>query len=234
MKINIADISKNYGERKVVSIDKVDFKPKQIHGIIGGNGAGKSTLLKIIGNLVSPDTGQIAYDNSSFSEAVNLEMTYLWQSPRLFRTTVFENIMYPLKFRKVDYKLAVEQVNGIMKELKISHLADKKATTLSGGEAQRVALARALVFKPKVLLLDEPTASIDPNSLELVEKVILKYKRELTILLVTHNVSQADRMCDTISFMEEGRIIEFGSKEEVLKNSSNPLVRRFMKQEYII
>lgn len=236
MDIFLKNIVKAYGRSVVLNIDQFNFNHGKIYGIIGPNGAGKSTLLKIIGNMEKSSKGKVLYNGFESSDSIIKGMTYLTQKPYLFNTTVFNNIAAPLKFRKCTNSKINSTVNRIMDELEIKELALQNATSLSGGEAQKVALARALVFEPQILLLDEPTSNIDPNAIEIIEKIILKTNREkkTTILLITHNVAQAKRVCDELIFLNKGCILESGKAKDVIFNPKTQEAKRYLSLEYYI
>jgi tungstate transport system ATP-binding protein len=208
MEINIKGLSKVYEERTVLNIESLLFESNKLYGIIGPNGAGKSTLLRIISGIEQNTSGEIYYNRCILNEQISKLITFMSQRHYLLKTSVFNNIAYPLKIRKQSKKTIESKVNEIMMELQLFDLRDQLATSLSGGEAQKVALARALIFEPQLLLLDEPTANIDPNSMKLIEKVILKRNNEKkgTTIMITHNMSQARRLCDEVIFMNKGEI----------------------------
>lgn len=230
MNINIEGLIKVYGEKTVLNIDRLTLIKGKIYGIIGSNGAGKSTMLRIAAGLEEATLGKILYNKDHLSEKILRNITYMSQRPYLLRTSVFNNIAYPLKIRKYDKRTIENKVENIMKELKVSDLSSQLAVSLSGGESQKVALARALVFEPKILLLDEPTANIDPNSIELIEKAILKRNKEngMTTIIITHNMGQARRLCDEVIFMDKGKIAEQGNAEQVILNPQNNITKRFL------
>jgi len=236
MEIYLKNIMKKYNEKVVLDIDNFHFKEGKIYGIIGPNGAGKSTLLKIIGDIDKSSNGEILYDGKTIYKDILKKITYLNQKPYLFSTSVYNNIAYPLAIRKVNKGEIKEKVSQVMEEFKIDSLKNQLATNLSGGESQKVALSRAVIFKPNLLLLDEPTANIDPNTLEIIEKAIVKRNKELgtTIIIVTHNISQANRICDEVIFMTKGRIIESGNATEIITNPQKKESKRFLSLEYNI
>lgn len=208
MEVSINGLTKIYGKREVLNIESLLLQNNRFYGITGSNGSGKSTLLKLISGLEENSCGKILYDGILFNKEITKQITYMNQRYYLFQSSVFENIAYPLKIRKIpDYQIE-GKVNQIMEELQLKNLKNQLATKLSGGEAQRVALARALIFEPQLLLLDEPTANIDPDAIELIENAILKRHNEKkgTILMVTHNKEQAKRLCDELFIMEQGKI----------------------------
>jgi len=236
LNILLRDVLKKYNNKIVLDIKEFMFQSGKIYGIIGPNGAGKSTMLKIIAQLEDKNRGNIFIDNKNVDKEIMMKMTYLTQKPYLFNTSVFNNIAYPLKFRKYNKVDIKKKVNDIMEAFKITHLSEQSALSLSGGEGQKVALARALVFEPELLLLDEPTSAIDPNSTEHIEKIIIKSNREnnTTILFVTHNVAQAKRVCDDVIFIDEGSIVEYGDKEMVILSPKTEKARRYLSFEYYV
>lgn len=236
MNIEIKKLKKAYGKKVVLDIENLVLNSGKIYGVIGPNGAGKSTLLKIVSGLETPSEGEVFVNGEKFHNTNMKDITYSNQKPYLYRTTVFNNISYPLKFRKMGREHINSMVNDIMKELKIDDIRNDFAVNLSGGEAQKVALARALVFNPRLILLDEPTASIDPDYIELIEKVVRnrKKRRDSTVLIITHNLSQARRICDEIIFLDKGKLVEYGNFEDILLYSQNNITRNFLASEYCI
>lgn len=217
MEININGLVKVYGERTVLSIESLILESNQFYGIIGPNGAGKSTLLRIISGLEQSTQGDITYDQGSLNEKLLKQVTYMSQRHYLLKTTVYNNIAYPLKIRKYSKEIINNKVNEIMMELQLFDLKDQLATKLSGGESQKVALARAMIFEPQLLLLDEPTANIDPDSRKLIEKMVLKRHKERkgTIVMITHNRGQARRMCDEVLMLNQGKLKVTGDEYEL-------------------
>lgn len=211
--------------------------PGKIYGIIGPSGAGKTTLLRIINLLTEPDGGAL-YINGGLVPAagparlpLQRKMTLVFQKPLLFATTVSENIAYGLKARGCSREMIAERVPALLKEVGLSELAGRHAATLSGGEAQRVALARAVAFKPELLLLDEPTANLDPANVELMEKMILQLKQsmEVTIIMVTHNIFQARRLTDEVIFLFDGRVVERGETAAVFSTPRDERTQAFIE-----
>lgn len=208
MEVLISDIRKFYSNKLVLYIDRLRFPKGKITGIIGPNGSGKTTLLNIIGGLDKEYTGQVIYDGKALTQGIYKNMTLVTQKPYLFRRKVYENIEYPLKIRKIDKSERRKKVQDIIRRFEIEKLKDEKAHLLSGGESQKVSLARALVFEPKLLLLDEPTSNIDPESIKIMEREILGFNEETkgTVLIVTHNIEQSKRLCDDVIYLEEGKV----------------------------
>jgi len=210
--IKLENVKKAYKDRVVLDVEYLHIPKGKIFGIIGGNGSGKSTLLKIISELEEKDEGVI------HSEVKLNELVYLFQKPHLFNTSVYNNIAYPLKFRKIQKSMIHKKVEEMLVLFGLEHLSQQNALKLSGGEAQKVNLARALVFGPKLILLDEPTANIDTKSTMQIEKILKDLK--ISMVLVTHNMNQARRLCDEVAIMSEGKIIEVNQTEKALEHKS--------------
>lgn len=196
MEIRIENLKKYYGEKQILDIDNLIIEKGKITGITGPNGCGKTTLLNIIAGLDKEYSGKISYDGIELNKDIIDNMTIVFQKPYLFKRTVYENIEYPLKIRGMNKSEMNSLVLNIIKNLEIEELMEKKAHILSGGESQKVALARALVFKPQLLLLDEPTSNIDPDSIKILEREILRFNEETggTVIIVTHNMEQSTRL----------------------------------------
>lgn len=208
MKVSLNNIKKYYDEKLVLDIEKLEIEKGKITGIIGPNGSGKSTLLHIIAGLDEKYSGTIEYDQQVIGQKLYSKMTLVSQKPYLFRRKVYENIEYPLKIRQVNKIDMKKRVNKVINRLELEELKEKKANLLSGGESQKVSLARALVFEPELLLLDEPTSNIDPESIKILEREILRFNKETgaTVIIVTHNLEQSDRICANIIYLEKGRV----------------------------
>ena len=209
MNIQVTNLIKKYQDKIVVDMNSIGFLSGNIYGVTGDNGAGKTTLLKILAGLENHDSGSIVYNDQPLGPSLMKKITYLSQTPYLMRSSVYENIIYPLKIRNVDSKIIERKAFEIMEELQVTELRDQLATQLSGGESQKVALARALVFDPEVLLLDEPTASIDPATTMTIEEAITKRNKlqNMTIIMISHNLDQVKRVCDEIVYMKKGKRI---------------------------
>lgn len=226
----------------MVSIDRLSLKPGGIYGIIGPSGAGKSTFLRILNLLTPPDRGLIRFDGQTIypqngKARLDLcrQMTLMFQKPVLYKTSVWENIAYGLKVRGAGRPEITRRVEAILEKTGLEELGHRYAGTLSGGEAQRVALARAVVFEPRLLLLDEPTANLDPANVELMERLILDLNRSMgiTIIVVTHNIFQARRIAGEVLFFFEGRIVEQGSAEQIFTAPADERTRAFIEGKMI-
>lgn len=235
MNLSIKNITKEYHNKCVLDIDNLHIQKGQIIGIVGANGAGKSTLVKIIGGMEKASEGKLIYQGQHDFNKIYKEVTLVFQHPYLLATSVYNNIAYPLKIRKFKSSEIKNRVNALMQEMGIKNLAKQRSNTLSGGERQKVALARALIFNPSLLLLDEPTANIDPNSMTIMENMIKKVNKSkgTTIIIVTHNLAQAKRLCEKVIVMDKGKIIEEGEVEKVMLNPQNIVTRNLINKEII-
>lgn len=209
MRITIENIEKYYGEKKVLDIDSLEIAKGKITGITGPNGSGKSTLLNIISNMDEDYGGRVRFNDSILDNEIRRNMTLVFQKPYLFKRRVYDNIAYPLKLRNMDKETQENRVGKVIKNLEIEDLIHQKGHKLSGGESQKVALARALVFNPKLLLLDEPTANIDPESTKIIEREILSFNKNTnaTIVIITHNIEQSKRLCDETIYLNHGKVV---------------------------
>jgi ABC-type metal ion transport system, ATPase component len=236
MNIIAENLIKEYEGRTVLDIENLQISDGTLCGIIGSNGAGKSTLLNIIAGLMKQSSGQMFYHERGNSEPPYKSMTMVFQKPYLLRATVEKNIAYPLKLRRWADRAIDSRVRTIAGELGLSDFLKQKSWKLSGGETQKVALARALSFHPKLLLLDEPTANVDPSTTAEIEKMLRKINEEegTTVIIITHNLAQAKRLCKEVLFMDKGKVTEFGSSEKVLVNPEHELTKRFIAGELLI
>lgn len=209
MNIKIENVKKQFLDKVVLDIEYLEIESGKITGITGTNGSGKTTLMNMIGGMDKDYEGNITYNDETLNKQIVENMTYVFQKPYLFRRSVSENIIYPLKIRNYDKIKSKELVIGIIADLNIEDLIELKAHKLSGGESQKVALARALVFSPNILLLDEPTSNIDPEYINTMESVISKFHKQTkgTIVIVTHNIEQSIRLCHNIISLDNGKVV---------------------------
>ena len=208
-------IRKTYGKRTVLDVPSLTLRPGRICAVIGANGSGKSTLVRILAGVLRSDSGARALPEL-------LSVGYMPQKSYPFRMSVLKNVMLTGHDR--------EKALALLEELGIRDLAAQRASRLSGGETARMALARLLMTKHDVLLLDEPTASMDMESTILTEKRLVRECREndCAVLLVTHSLQQARRIADDAIFLSKGRLIEQGAAERVLYMPNRPETRQFL------
>jgi tungstate transport system ATP-binding protein len=225
-----------YGSRLVLDIDQITISRGETLAIIGPSGSGKSTLLRLLQFLERPGAGKIMFAGQVVEGEVPLDMrrriTTVFQRPMLLDRSVRENVIYGLRLRGQGN--GREQADRFLGRLGLTELAEAPARSLSGGEAQRVAFARALAFEPEVLLLDEPTANLDPYHVGLIEGIIREqHQRGVTIVLVTHQVFQARRLADRTALILDGRLIEVAATAQLLDSPRDHRVRAFVNGEMV-
>jgi tungstate transport system ATP-binding protein len=218
---SISSLTKLYGDKKVLDIEELELEEGRITGIIGPSGAGKSTLLYILNGLEKASGGRIVFGGKEMKNELDLEtrrqMTMVFQRPTVFNTSVYDNIAYGLKLRGINNSEAKARVDELAKLIGLEDKLQQRAATLSGGEAQRLSLARAIIHRPKVLLLDEPTANLDPANVAMIEKLVFYTKEEhgTSVVMITHNMFQAKRISEKLVFLLNGSIVECGDTNEV-------------------
>jgi molybdopterin-binding protein len=227
--VELRNVTKSFDE--ITALDNINLEIHQgeILGLLGANGSGKTTLLKLLALIEKPSQGEIYFDNKRVTEQnaslTRLEATMVFQKTTLFNTTVYNNLSYGLKVRKTPKTKIEEEVNRALKRVKLEGFEKKQAKKLSGGEQQRVALARALVLNTRLLLLDEPTANLDPRNASIVEEIVSTVNRErkTTIVMATHNMFQAKNLPRRIALMRDGKIAEIGTPAEIFGSLSKTL-----------
>jgi tungstate transport system ATP-binding protein len=213
LSLELGQVSKTYYDHQVLQECSWVFEEGLTHVIMGPNGTGKSTLLRICALLEAPDRGRIDYLADSRPLAPDLalkrRLTLLLPGVGVFNTSVFNNVAYGLKVRGVPRQEIEARVTAILEVVGLADKRRQRALDLSTGQSKRLGLARAMVIDPEVILLDEPTASIDQENSEIIEGIIRKVKaeRKATIIMVTHDPAQAKRLEDRLLIMKEGRLL---------------------------
>ncbi len=204
-------VKRTVGGRAILDIECLSIAEGALTSVVGPNGAGKSTLLKLMAFLEAPDEGEIFFRGEAVcaKDFYNLRrsVTMVDQSPFLFRGTVFKNVAYGLMVRGMDREEWGYRIREALSLVDLAGFEDRSVRGLSGGETQRVAIARALVFKPDVILLDEPTAGVDTARVEMVEALIkdVNERSEASVIFSTHNIAQAHRLTDNVIHMSAGK-----------------------------
>lgn len=233
--LEIKNLNKNYKEKEVLKDINLSIERGSTLGLIGPTGCGKTTLLRIIDLLEKPSSGKLFFDDMDVTKSstdqleIRRKMAMVFQKPVVFRGTVFDNIHYGLNIRGKDEKSSRDKILELLDSLSLGGYEDRDASTLSGGETQRIALARALITEPEILLLDEPTANLDPSSTDKIESMIedLRKKQDITVILATHNLIQGQRLSDEIVILNK-RIMQIGKPEEVFRKPENKFVADFV------
>jgi tungstate transport system ATP-binding protein len=236
--IELVDVSKTYGDVEALIDVNLEVASGELLTLLGPNGSGKSTLLRILAGLETPTEGQVLYEGAPIDtrslQELRRRATMLFQRTVLLRGSVYDNVACGLQF---DEKTDAEIKEGVEEALSLvglSPLKNRKAKALSGGEQQRLSLARALVLNRDLLLLDEPTANLDPESLGIVKEVINSLNKEKgkTIVMASHNLAQVQEASGRLLLLNEGRIEEEGRTRELLNNQSAAM-RRFTRSENV-
>jgi tungstate transport system ATP-binding protein len=233
MLYQLRNLQHRYGDRTVLELPALDIQRGEILSIVGPSGSGKSTLLRLLQFLEKPTSGSITFDGLSIDQPsleVRRRVATVFQRPMLLDRSVRANVAFGLQLRRAQgIDRVVDQALERVGLLKVAHA---KAHTLSGGEAQRVALARAIVLQPDALLLDEPTANLDPYNVGLIENLIHDHDR-LTVVLVTHNIFQAKRLADRIGLLINGQLIELAQADQFFDTPIDPRTRSFINGEMV-
>ena len=229
------------GDAVILDVPQFEVMEGEVLSLVGPNGAGKTSLLQTLAYLAAPFSGDIFFrDRKVGHDCTVLEyrraIAMAFQEPLLFDTTVAQNVASGLRIRGVKGTALSERVAEYLDLFGISHLTDRAARSLSGGEAQRTSLARAFAVKPEAILLDEPFASLDPGSREPlvddIQKVLEKTKA--TTVLVTHDLTEALRLSDRIAVMDRGRIHQIGTPDEVMDRPADEMVASFVGANTVI
>jgi tungstate transport system ATP-binding protein len=227
--------TQRYGERTVLAIEALEVWPGEVLAIVGPSGAGKSTLLRLLAFLERPASGTLAFRGEAGEPtlAARRAVTMVFQRPALLGASVAANVAYGLRVRGLG--ASPERVAAALDEVRLAEFARAPARRLSAGEQQRVALARALVLEPEVLLLDEPTANLDPYNVGVIEEAIRarNARRATTVVLVTHNVFQAQRLATRAGLLLDGRLVAAAPAGEFFADAGDPRVRAFVRGEMV-
>ncbi len=220
-----------------VLIDGLDFCLERSAKtfILGPNGAGKSLTLRLIHGLLAPTSGHISWGGAPPGRAVRLRQAMVFQRPVLLRRSVAANIDYVLRLRRVPRGVRRRRVEEVLDRAGLGALAGRPARSLSGGEQQRLAIARAWAVPPEVMLLDEPTSSLDPAATLAVERMIETIHAEGTkIIMTTQDTGQARRLADEVLFMQAGRLVEHMPAERFFAGASSAEARGFLAGRLVV
>ena len=226
----LKNISKKLGDFHITDID-LEISEGTYYVLLGRSGSGKTQLLELIAGLNRPDSGEIWLDGENITEKriQSRSVGLVFQDYAIFpNMTVFGNIAYSINSRNVEKNIVKERVGKVAEELNISHLLGRNTQHLSGGELQRVALARTLITSPRLLLLDEPMASIDASLKDGIKRLLRRLNRQgLTIIHVTHDYREAVSLASRVGVIHNGRIIQEGHPDVVFRKPVNKFVARY-------
>lgn len=229
-------LQKTYGRRQVVKDVSLEVSEGEVVGLLGPNGAGKTTSFYMVVGLVRSDAGTITLGDQTIHKLPihkrsRLGLSYLPQEASIFRKlTVAENVRAVLELQPLSKSQIDERLETLLKELRVDHLRDSSALSLSGGERRRVEIARTLATDPKFVLLDEPFAGVDPIAVIEIQRIISFLKeRGIGVLITDHNVRETLGICDRATIISEGRVLAQGTPAEIIEN---PEVRRVYLGEH--
>ena len=219
--IKVIDLKKNYGNKEAVKNINFEIKENEIIGLLGPNGCGKTTTIGMILGLLKPTSGQVLINGFQLEknrieilQKINFISPYIELPKKL---TVNQNLIVYGKLYSV--KNLNSRIDYLVEELRLQNLLDRVTGELSSGQKNRISLAKAIINDPSVLLLDEPTASLDPETGDFVRTFLEKYKKEkkVSILLASHNMDEVTRLCSSIMMMKNGLIIDEGKPKDLVK-----------------
>lgn len=236
--LKIQHLYKKIGNFQIKDIN-VEIEKGEYFVILGPTGCGKSIVLETLSGLYKPDEGKIYFDEVELSKEYpeNREIGFVYQDYMLFpHLLVKDNIIFGLKQRKIPKNQIEEKLSSVVSMLNISHLIDRRPSTLSGGEKQRVAIARAIITSPKILLMDEPLSSLDPQTKKEFMDMLkdIHDTRKNTVLHVTHDFNEAIYLADRIGVMNNGTIVQVGTVKEIFNTPNCDFVSEFMGMKDMI
>ncbi|MDX1940496.1 MAG: phosphate ABC transporter ATP-binding protein PstB [Saprospiraceae bacterium] len=247
-KLVVKDIRLSYGTKEVLKGINMEVPENKIVALIGPSGCGKSTLLRAMNRMhdLTPEAhvkGQILLDGDNIYAPgkdvveVRRKIGMVFQKPNPFPKSIFDNIAYGLKISGERNRKKLQEV--VERTLKGSYLweevkndLDKSALALSGGQQQRLCIARAVAVEPEVLLMDEPCSALDPISTAKVEELMLELKKDYTIVIVTHNMQQAQRVADLTAFMYLGEVIEYTETHKIFNSPDKELTANYVNGNF--
>jgi phospholipid/cholesterol/gamma-HCH transport system ATP-binding protein len=241
--IVIQDVTKSFGPQRVLDGVSFNVRRGETLAVLGRSGTGKSVLLRIIVGLQAPDTGAAVILGTNMSEGsasdiskVRMQMGFLFQHAALYDSlSVAENVAFPLVHHRKDLSQAqrMDRVEQLLKEVGLDGHSDKMPSDISGGMQKRAGLARALALDPVILLLDEPTAGLDPISSGEIDELVLKLQEEhqLASIVVTHDMVSAKTIATRIALMDKGRVVIEGSFDD-LQKSDERFVSQFLHRDF--
>ncbi len=234
----IENLCMAFGEKEVLRNINLTIRRGEIFALIGPSGAGKTTLLRILNFFEKPTRGNLKFNGLANEAEINnirRRMSLLFQTPAIFKASVFDNVAYGLRVRGIDKTTIENKVKNALDIVGLEGKEAQKARTLSAGEAQRMAFARAIVYDPEILFLDEPTTNLDPANVAKIEELIkrIRIERGTTIVIATHNIPQVRRIADRVGILLNGELIEVNSIEGIFNAPQDERSAAFLKGEMI-
>jgi len=247
-KVEIKDINLSFGSKHILKDINLDIPENKIVALIGPSGSGKSTLLRCLNRMHDLDAaakvdgdvlvdGESIFTNKTDVVEVRKKIGMVFQKPNPFPKTIFENIAYGLKINgQRNRKQLKEAVESSLKESflweEVHDDLEKSALRLSGGQQQRLCIARTIAVRPEVILMDEPCSALDPLSTAKIEELMLELKKDYTIVIVTHNMQQAERVADYTAVLYLGGLLEYGDTRQIFESPKEDLTRKYVKGDF--
>jgi tungstate transport system ATP-binding protein len=227
------DVSLQAGATAILNRLSLTITPGAPTLIVGPNGAGKTTLLRLCMGLAAPSTGRVTWGGRA--DRTPLRRAILFQRPVMLRRTAAANVAYALAQAGTPHKQRAQRVTALLDRVGLSDLAQRPARRLSGGEQQRLALARALARDPEILLLDEPTANLDPAATRSVEEIVLTAAQSgIKIVMASHDLGQVRRLAGDVVFLVRGALCEQGKAGDFLDHPTTPEAAAFLRGDLVI
>jgi phosphate transport system ATP-binding protein len=248
-KLFVKNLDAGYQNKKILKNINLSIKENSVTAFIGPSGCGKTTLLRCINRMheMTPGAyskGEIHLDKTNiYDQKVNPVMIkrrigMVFQKPNPFPTmSIYDNVAAGLRLngvkdKKIINEIVIESLEGAGLWNEVKDELNKPGMSLSGGQQQRLCIARALAMHPEVILMDEPTSALDPTASTKIEELVHELKKNLTIVIVTHNLQQAARVSDYTAFMYLGDLIEYGKTEQIFQNPTNELTERYISGKF--
>lgn len=240
--LEVTNLGQKYDGHHILKDVNLSIGRGEVFALIGPTGAGKTTLLRLLDLLDTPSSGEICFDGVDVTHSgrrrleARRRMGYVQQKPTVFRTDVYANVVCGLKWRHERREVIGQKVESALELVGMAEFRKRDARTLSGGEMQRIAIARALVTAPELLLLDEPTANLDPVSLSKIEEVIagIIADRNITVVMATHDMAQGQRLANRIGVLADGELLQVGTPVEIFHAPGNRDVAQLVGVENIL
>lgn len=240
--IETIGLGQKYGQSHTLKNINLRVEAGEVFALIGPTGAGKTTLLRLLDLLETPASGSIIFDGTDVTRPghhrleVRRRMSFVQQKPAVFDMSVYDNVACGLRWRHEPGEVVKQRVADALELVALADYKSRNARTLSGGEAQRVAIARALVIQPEVLLLDEPTANLDPISIAKIEEVLAQIigQHRMAVVMATHDMSQGQYLAKKIGVLMNGELLQVGTPDEIFSSPQSREVAEFVGIDNIL
>ncbi len=247
IKLRAENLNLYFGKKQILKEINIDFPKNKVTSLIGPSGCGKSTLLRSFNRMhdLSTDVkieGKLYLDdldlynpNHSVTD-IRKRIGMVFQKPNPLPKSIYDNLAYALKIHNYSKNDIPKLIEDSLKESflwdEVKDELKKPAVKLSGGQQQRLCISRTVVLRPEVILMDEPCSALDPISTKKIEELILKLKKDFTIVIVTHNMQQSQRISDNVAFMYLGELIEYDSCDTIFNHPKNELTQRYISGHF--